>query len=442
MNKTMPSGVTRRRLLGGGVVAGAAAFGFPTLIPRRVLGTETTPGANGQIVVGIIGMGVRGRQLVMNVPQSGRIAAICDADSRKTAEATRLFQADWDVYQDYRKMLERKDLDAIIISACDHHHVHAGILACQAGKDIYVEKPLSIYVREGRALVRAVRKYGRVAQTGTQQRTMEMNRFACELVRDGGIGKVRVIECVNFRGPKPYPAEGLPGEPVPAGLDWDRWQGPAPVHPYNRKLASHWTEKAGGSWGNWRDYSVSQLTGLGSHAFDMVQYATGMDLSGPVELWPVEEGPQARLHFRYADGVEVRLRFPDVEPHRGPKLGAIFVGSECKMEINRNKFTTNPPDFVTDGPDPEVAEKWEGDGWVAKGHVQNWFDCIASRKKPNADVEIGHRTASLCQLLDITRQLQRRLEWDPSGEVFVDDDAANALLDRPRRKGWKLADLG
>ena len=442
MSKNMNSETTRRRFLRNGSIAGAAMLGFPTLIPRHVLATETTPGANEQIVVGIIGMGVRGTQLVMNVPQSGRVAAICDADAGKTARATEHYRADWKIYQDYRKMLDQQDLDAIIISACDHHHVQAGILACQAGKDVYVEKPLSIYIREGRALVQAVRKYGRVAQTGTQQRTMEMNRFACEFVRDGGIGKIHAIECVNFKGPRPYPAEGLPAEPVPAELDWDRWQGQAPNHPYNRMLASHWTDQAGSWWGNWRDYSVSQLTGLGAHAFDMVQYATGMDRSGPVELWPVEAGPDARVHFRYANGVEVRLRFPDAEPQQGPELGAIFVGSECKMEINRNKFTTNPPDFVKDGPDPKLAEKWEGDGWVAKGHLQNWFDCIASREQPHADVEIGHRTASLCQLLDITRQLQRRLKWNPDREIFVDDEQANALLDRPRRQGWELPNLG
>ena len=284
MNRGKKFRIGRRRLLGSGVIAGAATFGFPWLIPRRVLGTDTAPGANEQIVVGIIGMGVRGSQLVMNVPQSGRIAAICDADANKTAAATRRYQADWDIYQDYRALLDRKDLDAIIISACDHHHVHAGILACQAGKDIYVEKPLSIYVREGRALVHAVRKYGRVAQTGTQQRSMEMNRFACELVRDGGIGNVRVIECVNFRGPSPYPAAGLPAEPVPQGLDWDRWQGQAPVHPYNRRLASHWTDNAGGWWGNWRDYSVSQLSGLGCACIrhGAVRHGNGLVRAGRV----------------------------------------------------------------------------------------------------------------------------------------------------------------
>jgi hypothetical protein len=282
-----------------------------------------------------------------------------------------------------------------------------------------------------------------VVQTGTQQRTMEMNRFACEFVRDGGIGKIHAIECVNFRGPLPYPAEGLPAEPVPEGVNWQLWQGPAPERPFNQRLFSHWTDGAGNWWGNWRDYSVSQLTGLGAHAFDMVQYGVGMDESGPVEFWPVDqEGPDARIHFRYANGVEVRLRFPDQAPHRGPRLGAIFVGTECKIEINRNKFTTNPADFIKERPDPKLAEKWEGDGWVAKGHVDNWFDCIRSRKRPNADVEIGHRTASLCQLIDITRQLMRPLRWDPERETFPGDDQANALLDRPRRKGWELPDLG
>ena len=146
----------------------------------------------------------------------------------------------------------------------------------------------------------------------------------------------------------------------------------------------------------------------------------------------------ARLRFRYANGVEVRLTFPDEEPRRGPQLGAVFAGEDCKIEINRNKFTTNPPDFIKHPPDPKLAEKWEGDGWVAKGHVQNWFDCIRSREKPNADVEIGHRTASLCQLLVITRQLGRPVKWDPDQEIFPGDEEANALLDRPRREGWEL----
>ena len=419
----------------------AAATAAPLLLARDILGSSGSRGANERIVLAIIGMGQRGNQMLRNIPAEGRIAAICDADQRKTAAATREHQADWAVYRDYRELIERNDLDAVIVAACDHHHVLAGILACQAGKDVYVEKPLSLYIREGRALVTAARKYQRIVQTGTQQRTMEMNRFACEFVRGGGLGQVRVVECVNFSGPMTYPAEGLPGEPIPEGVDWNLWQGQAPERPFNRRLFAHWTDRAGGWWGQWRDYSNGQLTGLGSHAFDMVQYALGMDETGPVELWPIEPGPAARLRFRYANGVEVRLSFPDQEPHRGPKLGGVFVGSEAKMEINRNKFTTNPPDFVKHPPDPALARQWEGEGWICRGHVQNWFDCIKARAKPTADVEIGHRTATLCQLLVITRLLGRRLRWDPQGELFVGDDEANKLLDRPRREGWKLSNL-
>ena len=431
---------TRREFLR---IASAAALpaAVPRFVPRHVLGLAGTMGANEQIVLGIIGMGERGNQMLDNIPPNGRVAAICDADSRKTAEASEIHGAAWKVYRDYRQMLDQQDLDAVIVTSCDHHHVLPGILACQAGKDVYCEKPLSLYVREGRALVTAARKYGRVVQTGTQQRTMEMNRFACEFVRDGGIGAIHAVECVNYGGPSFYPAEGLPQQPVPEGVDWELWQGLAPTRPFNQRLFAHWTDNAGGWWGQWFDYSNGQLTGMGSHAYDMVQYALGMDETGPVELWPVEPGPRARLRFRYANGVEVRLAFPDERPYRGPRLGAVFTGADCKIEINRNKFTTNPPDFVPDPPDPELAEKWEGEGWIARGHVEDWFDCIKTRARPNADVEIGHRTASLCQLLVITRLLGRRLRWDPQSESFPGDDEANAWLDRPRRKGWELPAL-
>ena len=206
MNKPLSTRTSRRRFLKTAATITAA----PLFIPRHVLGSASAPGANDQIVVGIVGMGERGNQLISNIPESGRLAAVCDADSRKTALALKTHKADWKVYQDYRAMFDQQDLDAVIICPCDHHHVMAGILACQAGKDIYVEKPLSLYIREGRALVNAARKYKRIAQTGTQQRTMEMNRFACEFVRDGGIGDIRAVECINFKGPISYPAEGLP----------------------------------------------------------------------------------------------------------------------------------------------------------------------------------------------------------------------------------------
>ena len=217
----------RRDFLRRGLSTAAAAIAAPYIIPRHVLGMGSTPGANEQIVVAIVGMGMRGNQLVKNIPAGGRIAAICDADARKTTAAMEKFAATWDVYDDYHKLLERKDLTGVIICPCDHHHVHASILACQAGLDVYVEKPLTTYLAEGRALVKAARKYQRVVQTGTQQRTMEMDRFACEFVRDGGIGKLKLVETVNYSSSKLYVPTAFPEEPIRAGMNWDLWQGPA-----------------------------------------------------------------------------------------------------------------------------------------------------------------------------------------------------------------------
>lgn len=429
MTKSMS--LSRRDLLRQ---AAAAGFAMPYLVPRRVLGIEGTAGANAQIVLGFIGMGIRGTQLVKNIPAQGRIAAICDADGRKLATAMQTFQADWDTYDDYRRMLDRKDIDAVVIATPHHQHVLPAMLACQAGMDVYLEKPLSLYVAEGRALVSAARKYNRVVQIGSQQRTMEMDRFACELVRDGGIGKLKRIEAINYPGPHTYPKEGFPEESVPKGMNWDLWQGQAPQHPFNVRLAM---KELGGGWILWRAYSGYAGTDMGAHTLDMIQYAMGADQSGPVEFWPVAgEGASARIDYRYADGTEVHLSIPAGSP--GPALGAIFIGQQCKIEINRNKFTTNPPDFVTDPPDARLAERWEGDGFVAKGHVENWMDCIESRARPNADVEIGHRTVTVTHLINITREVNRRIHWDPVKEQIIDDAEASALLDRPRRKGWEL----
>jgi predicted dehydrogenase len=432
----------RRKFLKQTLSIPAAAAMAPCFVPRHVLGFAGTPGANEQIVVGVIGVGVRGKQLIRNIkklPGKGRVAAICDCDARKVTETLQEHRAEWKTYEDYRRLLEQKGLDGVMICTPHHQHVLPAMLACQAGLDVYVEKPLSNYVNEGRALVKAARKYGRVVQTGSQQRTMEMNRFACELVRDGGIGKLKVVEAVCFGGPRPYPKEGLPEEAIPAGFNWDLFQGPAVVHPYNRILAAHWSEKLAGCWTNWRDYSGAG-TDMMAHSLDMVQYALGADDSGPIEFWPAEgTGMSARIDFRYANGIEVQSKYEAyTTPQRGPLLGGIFIGERCKIEINRNKFTTNPHDFVKNPPDPKLAEKWEGDGWVAQGHIENWFNCIKSRAKPNADVEIGHRTVTVGHLINIAREVGRRLRWDPESEQVVDDPEANALLDRPRRKGWEL----
>jgi predicted dehydrogenase len=393
-------------------------------VPGRLLAREGQPGANGEIRIGVIGTGGRSRQLMEQLPAPGKIVAIADCYQQRLTDTLNQFKAEWPTYADYREMFDREHLDGVIVGTPDHARTLPCIRAVQAGLDVYAEKPLTAYIQEGRLLVDAVRKHNRIFQVGTQQRTMEINRFCCELVRDGGIGKVKVVQGVAYTGPRPYDAN-LPEEPVPTGDNWDVWCGPTPLRPFNNQLQFGWMQ--------WRDYSGGEMTNWGAHGVDQIQWALGTSHTGPTEIWPETPGPNGKVSMKYADGTLVRFELEGT-----PMGGGIFVGSDCKMEINRNLYRTNPPDFIADPPEPAVADKWEGPGWIARPHLQNWLDCMASRELPNADVEIGHRSVSVCHLLNIARELGRKLEWDPDAEQFVGDEEANALVARPRRAGYEL----
>jgi predicted dehydrogenase len=417
------TGSTRREFLKRSAAV-STALSAPVFIPASVLGRENAPGANEQIIIGVIGVGGRCNQLIDQVPSGGKIVAASDCYLHRATEAAKRRNAKWNVYQDYRKMFDKEKLDAVIIATPDHARTLVCIRAVQHGLDVYAEKPLTAYVREGRILVNAVRKHHRVFQVGSQQRTMEINRFCCEFVRDGKIGKVKQVSAVNYPGPRRY--TGLPEEPMPATDDWNTWCGPTELRPFNNQLQFAWMQ--------WRAYSGGEMTNWGAHGVDQIQWALGKDGTGPTELSP--DGPKGIVAMRYADGTPVRF-----ERDGAPMGGAVFIGTDCKMEINRNKFATNPKDFVKNAPDPAVQQKWEGDGWIARPHIQNWLDCIKSRKRPNADVEIGHRSITVCHLVNITRELNRRLTWDPEAEKFVGDDEANKLLDRPRRAGFEFPEV-
>jgi len=403
--------------------AASSAIAVPTFIPGHVLGLENTPPPSEQVVIGVIGVGGRSRQLMDQVPAGGRLVALADCYPKRAQDAANERKQNWPVYKDYRKMFDREKLDAVIVGTPDHARTLPCIRAVQAGLDVYAEKPLTAYIHEGRVLVDAVRKNNRVFQVGTQQRTMEINRFCCELVRDGKIGKLEKVEGVNYTGPRRY--EGLPEEPIPEGDDWATWCGPTELRPFNNQLQFGWMQ--------WRDYSGGEMTNWGAHGIDQIQWALGKDDTGPTELWPISEGANSEVAMKYADGTTVYFVRKDA-----PMGGAVFFGSDCKMEINRNRFATNPADFVKDAPSPAVQDKWEGDGWIAKPHIQNWLDCIKTRQRPNADVEIGHRSISVCHLLNITRELGRKVHWDPVKEEFPGDAEANKLVDRPRRAGFEL----
>jgi len=425
--------VSRRQLLKLGAAGAAGAMASPYLIPAGALAADGTPGANDRVGIGAIGIGGRATLLLNQLPKNGRLVALCDCNLPRAEGYKAGKKAKWPVYQDHHKLLERKDVDAVIIGTGEFQRVLPSIQACQAGKDVYAEKPLTLYIREGRVLVDAVRRYGRIFQVGSQQRSMAMNRIACELVRSGGLGKVKEVLAPNYPGAEASPANGFPEEPVPAGLNWDVWLNQMAFRPFN----SQWM-----GWGRWREFAGGEVTNWGAHGIDQVQWALGMDGTGPVEMWPVSPGPNGKIEMRYANGVPLRF-FLD----HGPYGGGVFVCEKGKLEINRNKFTSNPKDIAVEllkkVDEVEEERKWSDQTalWQAEWHMQNWIDCIRTREKPTADVEIGHRSISVAHLVNITRRLGRRLNWDPAKEQFLGDDEANTFVDRPRRKGYELPAL-
>jgi predicted dehydrogenase len=434
------SKTTRRRFLKHTAALGSTALAAPLIIPRGVLGAPDRPGANDRIGLGGIGIGRQGSGVLRGASGQGRVVAIADVNlprAQKTAEG---YGAK--AYQDYRNLLERKDIDAIVTATPDHWRALVCIHACQAEKDIYAEKPMTLTIREGRLMVQAVRKYKRVFQTGSQQRSDRQNRFGCELIRNGRIGKVHTVIGHNY--PSPWEC-GLPGQPVPQGLDWDMWCGPTEVVPYHPDL---YAPRARPGWISFRPYSGGEMTGWGAHGLDQVQWALGMDESGPVEIWtegpkfnpPTYTQPESQdrgdklcsvpmIFYRYANGITFKL-------DNGNPGGAIFLGQQGKIEIFRGRVTSNPPELVKEPIKDSEIHLYRSDD-----HVQNWLDCIRSREKPVADVEIGHRSTTVAHLGNIARWLGRKLQWDPVKEAFPGDDEANRYLDRPRRKGYELPEL-
>ncbi len=402
----------------------AAACAMPAFVPSRVFG------ANDRLKVGFIGLGGRARWIMTKEQLPGAdIVAVADCFLPRCQEAAKAVPGSdkWQMYQDYRRMLAREKLDVVFVETTTHARVLAMINALQAGCDVYGEKPLTLTIGEGKVLIKAVHKYNRILQTGSQQRSMPINQYASKLVREGAIGKIHtVITCNFFSGHNWKPK---PEEPVPAGLDWDHWCNQTELRPYNSELQYGWGEildydGGGQMWG---------VTGWGTHSLDQVQCALGTDDTGPVEIIPEETGPACKITMRYANGTLLKLE----GKKRGMEdLGAIFIGDKGKIEIMRGDFTADPKE-LRDGAPPVTPQ---GDN-ESVPHIQNFFDCVRSRKKPNADVETGHRATNLCHLMNICRSVQRKLKWDPKAEVFIGDEEANKQLTRPRRKGYELPEI-
>jgi predicted dehydrogenase len=417
--------------------AASAAAAIPAYVPAGVFAAPGRPGANDRVRIAFVGCGGRARHLMS--PQEdltpGEIVAVADAflPQAEAAAKARPDGAKWAIYQEYRKMFEKEKLDAVFVETTCHARVLIMIHALQAGLDVYGEKPLTLTVAEGRTLVKAVRKYNKILQVGTQQRSMPINMFASKLVRDGVLGKGLTVTACNFEGPKRWTPR--PGKPAPAGLDWDQWCNQTELRPYHpdlhRKWSDWWDYDGGGQcWG---------VSGWGTHALDQVQCALGTDDTGPVEVWMDEDVPNGKVTMKYANGVLLKLHGAKRPWNAQTKvglddLGAVFEGEKGKIEIVRGNARAEPKELLQGAPpqSPCCEPKESVD------HLKNFFECLRTRKKPNADVEAGHRATTVCHLVNICRDLKRKLTWDPKAEQFVGDAEANALLSRPRRKGYEL----
>jgi predicted dehydrogenase len=417
--------VSRRQFLKGAAALAAA----PHVLVRTAWG-QTPPSE--RITLGMIGIGNMGGghldTLVHN--RDFQIVAICDVDRTKREKAKQKVEETYaaeitgeryqgcDIYNEFERLLARADIDAVLIAVPDHWHATVAIAACQAGKDVYSEKPLSLTIREAQQMVKAVRRYGRVFQTGSQQRSSPEFRKACELVRSGRIGKLRTIH-VGVGGPSRE--KYLPEEPVPDGFDWERWLGPAPWQPYNAERCSG---NYGGGWRFIRDYSGGMMTDWGAHHFDIAQWGMGMDGSGPVEIIPPNVAEANTLTYKYASGVTM---------YHGGANGILFTGTHGKVEVNRGYFKSWPDSIGQEPLGPNDVHLYE-----SPGHHQDWLNCIRNRRRPIADVAIGASSIMVCHLGNIAWWLGRAIHWDPVKQEIVGDEAASRWLDRPKRAPWRL----
>ncbi len=420
----------RREFLRRSVLA-AGAFSLPLWTGCQTNSARHQPGPNDRIQVGFIGLGGRARWILKDEALPGaEVVAVADCFLPRLDEAAKQVPGGdrWHKYQHYQDMLAQEKLDAVFVETTTHARVLICIEALQAGLDVYAEKPQSLTIAEGRALVKAVMKYKRVLQTGSQQRSMPINMHASRLVREGAIGKVHTVIAHNFIGPKVWQPKDTPDD-IPAGLDWDRWCNQTELRPYYTELQHRWSDYADYDGGG----QVWGVTGWGTHSLDQVQCALGTDDTGPVEIKPEEAGPQCKLTMRYANGTLLKLE----GKQRGMEdLGAIFIGDKGRIEILRGDYTADPKELrlnaspvTPQGPKESIP------------HIENFFACMRTRKTPNAGAEIGHRATTVCHLVNICRTVQRPLQWDPKTEQFIGDPAANQLLSRPRRKGYELPKL-
>jgi predicted dehydrogenase len=411
----------------------AAALVGATILARRV-GAQS---ANERIGLGFIGVGMMGRGHLSRFLGFGnvQVVAVSELEPVRAAHAKETVEKKYaeagksgtykgcDVHGDFRELLARDDIDAVVIATPDHWHALGCVLAAQSKKDIYCEKPLTHTIAQGRKIVEEVRANKIVFQTGSQQRSEFGGKFrqAVEYVRNGRIGKLKTVR-VGVGGP---PTEcDLPAEKVPDGLNWEMWLGPAPQRGYSEILCPKGMHRHFPAWRSYREYAGGALADMGAHHFDIAQWAMDADATGPIEIHPPDGSATSGLRFVYASGIEM---------FHGGRSGCTFEGERGTIYVDRDKLESTPESIFAE---PLTASDQRV--YFSDNHAKNWIDCIASRKDPICTAEIGARSAAICHLANIGYRLRRPLKWDPGKEEFPADSEANKLLDYEMRGEWKL----
>ncbi|MHC4726709.1 MAG: Gfo/Idh/MocA family protein [Planctomycetota bacterium] len=422
--------ITRRSFLKSTAVAAGTTIAFPAIVPSSAFGAYSP---SNRIVMGAIGVGSQGSgdmRGFLSKPEV-QMVAVCDVDkahrdgAKKTVDQ-RYRNSDCTAYLDFRELIGRGDLDAVQLAMPDQWHAIPAIAAARAGLDIHGQKPLARSIREGRAICNAVHRYGRVWQTGSQQRSDWKFRRACELVRNGRIGKILKVE-VGL--PTGGATDVKPVIQVPEGLDWDFWLGPAPYVPYRGVV--HW---------NWRwilDYSGGQLTDWAGHHIDIAHWGMGWDYTGPVEIAGKGNYPKEGLYnvpteykftCKYADGTVMTIA-----NNQQLTQGAKWYGENGWIHVNRGGLSASNEKILREEIAPNEIKLYE-----SRDHKQNFLDCVKSRKLTICPAEVGHRSISVGLLGEIAMLTGRKIKWDPDKEEIIGDPEASALLGRPYREPWVL----
>ena len=429
---------TNRRSFLQTAAAAAAATSLPTWYLNELAQSAAAATVwDEKPAIALIGCGGMGKGDARNASRFGRIVALCDVDDSQLAEAKKLWP-EAETYKDFRKVMDRADIQVVICGTVDHWHTLVSLAALRAKKDVYCEKPLTLTIEEGQHLVSAVRNTGGILQTGSQQRSDKNFRLACELVRNGRIGKLQHISvwlpCGRREGP-------FAKSSAPSGFDWNMWQGPTPEVEYVR-------ERTHVTFRYWWEYSGGTMTDWGAHHNDIALWGLGLERSGPVSIEAkplvemIPDGFSAfseyAVNYSYANGVTHSCHSTAanewngaVADPKGQQHGVKFEGTDGWIWVTRGSIEASNPEFLTTPLAADATRLYE-----SNDHMGNFFDCIRTRKAPICEAEIGHRSASLCHLGVLSLRLGRKLQWNPETEQFVGDDDANHWLRRELRKPW------